>query len=255
VGRLFDGQGRPLAHWGIEAHGARGARQKTVTGPAGRFTLEGPSGNQLTVSGVHPCGLRVKLFDAEFERWPADGHLSVDLHRVRVSVLDLRSGTPVPCRLSVRDRGVRDPVDPILGFFAPASDPSHGVTLQLPTGEWNFRPRELQPGPAVPNPGGEYVARSQRHTISGDRDLVLFATHYAEARFSSAWPALTGKLSLRWVASAEGRELEGTLSYPPTPFSSSPLPVGEVRLEIVRGPPLWSGGRTIEVGHQGAIPF
>jgi hypothetical protein len=256
-GRLVDGEGRPLGNWGIEASGYRGAAHRTITGPEGRFDFPGPSGDQLRVLAVHPCGLTVELFDGREQDWPRDGTFTVELHRVRVSVVDLRSGSSVAFRLRVRSGwSGREPIDPLLGFFAPSSDRNQAVTMRLPAGETYFVPSSLRPGPEVVPRGGDYrVFGNTREEIRGDRELVLLATHGAEAWFADSWPVDTGGVNLQWTVSVEGRRLNGLLHYPPLPFGSGLIPIGEVELKAPIARPFWPVPRTVEISPEGRIPY
>jgi hypothetical protein len=254
VGRLTDGEGRPLANWGIQTRGERGRSQKGITGPEGDFAFAGPSGDRLRVSGIHPLGLRVELFDSRLGDWPADDTLTVELHSVRVSIVDLRTGSPVSYELSVRDRSVREPIDAAIGFPVLEGDTARTVTLQLPAGEWNFIPSDLRPGPAVESPGGKYEARMRHYTIDGDRDIVFVATHYTEPRFTGPLGASGEESVLQWVAAVEDRLVEGKIVHPPTPLFASSIPIGDVELEVIRGAGSWAGRKKFSVAPDGRIP-
>ncbi len=253
TGRLLDGEGNPLVNWGIEARGERGRPHKTITAADGEFEFSGPGGHRLRVLGVHPCGLKVELFDSELGSWPVDGILTVELHRVRISVLDLRAGALVPFHLSVGARGTNTPVDETLGSPVFKGDGKQAITLRLPAGVWVFAPSHLRPSSAVQSLGGEYMAQVQLHSITNDQEITFIATHYAQPQFVGSWGNPEEQMTLSWTAVTQGRQLAGTISHPATPFSSSLIPLGEVDLEITRGNSLWSGSRRVVVMPDGRV--
>jgi hypothetical protein len=253
LGILVDGEGAPLANWGVEASGHRGAPTRVVTQSDGQFLVPTSSSDIFQVNVIHPCGLRVPVFDGPVETWPEDGRMVVELHNVSVRVLDLRTGTAVAHRLRARNRREPVAIDESLGPFEPESDAGGTSRLRLPFGEWRVLPRILRPSNPKDDPG--YTVWPRRHTVDGDLQLTLIATDYAQVTFADSWPSTSESVRLRWVASAGGRELEGVLSYPAHPFASNPVPLGELQLEVLEGPELWLGTRVVVHARGEALPF